>query len=314
MSYDFFIFIFIEILKHLSIIQSYQDYLLLEKKYSRHTLLGYSHDVIAFGQFIKEQFDDCELKDVNYSLIRSWIGSLIDQGISHQSVNRKVASLKSFYNYLLKTEQITASPLVKHKALKTPKIVQVPYSINEMKVLLDTIEYPDSFEGRRDRLIIELMYSTGMRRAELIDLELGGIDYFGKTIKVKGKRNKERIIPLLPELIDKIKKYLIEREQIVSIHSGSRLFLTKKGDKVYDTLVYRIINSYLSAITEKKKRSPHMLRHTFATHILNSGADLNSVKELLGHSSLASTQVYTHSSLAELKKAYQGAHPRNKKK
>lgn len=314
LSCGFFV-LFLFLSKHLdlSIILSFKDYLLLEKKYSRHTVLGYTRDVEVFFNFITVNFDGCDLHEVNYSLVRSWVVSLIDEGVSHQSVNRKVASLKSFYSFLLKTGKISVSPLVKHKALKTPKSVQVPYSVKEMKALLDAIEYPDTFEGKRDKLIIELLYSTGMRRAELIELEVGSVDYFAKVIKVIGKRNKERIIPILPALIIGIKEYLIEREKVSTINSGSHLFLTKSGDKIYDALVYRVINSYLSAVTEKKKKSPHMLRHTFATHILNSGADLNSVKELLGHSSLASTQVYTHSSLAELKKAYDGAHPRNKK-
>jgi integrase/recombinase XerC len=203
--------------------------------------------------------------------------------------------------------------LLKHKALKTPKKIQIPFSEKEVDLVLNQIIYPDGFEGIRDKLIIDMFYTTGIRRAELINLKLSSIDLKSNTLKVIGKRNKERILPLLPIIISQIKMYIIQRNAIQDIKKTEQLFMTQKGVKLNDSLVYRLINTYFSTISEKVKKSPHILRHTFATHLLNNGADLNSVKELLGHSSLASTQVYTHSSLSELKKVYSEAHPRNQK-
>ena len=253
------------------------------------------------------------LEEVNYPLIRSWIVKLSDAKIAASSINRKMASLKSFYKFLLKTKQIDTNPFVKHKSLKTPKQVQIPFSEKEVDLVLNQIIYPDGFEGIRDKLIIDMFYTTGIRRAELINLKLSSIDLNSNTLKVIGKRNKERILPLLPIIISQIKMYIIQRNAIQDIKNTEQLFLTQKGVKLNDSLVYRLINTYFSTISEKVKKSPHILRHTFATHLLNNGADLNSVKELLGHSSLASTQVYTHNSLTELKKVYKQAHPRNQK-
>jgi integrase/recombinase XerC len=239
--------------------------------------------------------------------------SLSDDGLSNASINRKIASLKSFYKFLLKTKQIETSPLLKHKALKAPKKLQIPFSEKELDLVLNQINYTDDFDGIRDKLIVDLFYTTGIRRTELIHLKSQNIDLYNKTIKVLGKRNKERIIPILPIVADQIKLYLTERSQLQSIKDLDYFFLLLKGVKLNDSFVYRIINYYFSNVSEKVKKSPHILRHTFATHLLNNGADINSVKELLGHSSLASTQVYTHSSLAELKKVYGNAHPRNTK-
>jgi integrase/recombinase XerC len=213
----------------------------------------------------------------------------------------------------LKTKQIEVSPLLKHKSLKTPKTLQIPFSEKEVDEVLHLIKYPEGFEGVRDKLIIDLFYTTGIRRTELIHLKMINIDFSNATLKVLGKRNKERILPLLPIIANQFKLYLTERAYLERITYNEYFFLTLKGVKMNDSLVYRLINNYFSAVSEKVKRSPHILRHTFATHLLNNGADLNSVKELLGHSSLASTQIYTQSSLYELKKVYGDAHPRNKK-
>lgn len=246
-------------------------------------------------------------------MIRSWIVSMVDEGISNSSVNRKIASLKSFYKFLLKIKQIEVSPLLKHKSLKTPKKIQIPFSEKELDQVLNHIQYPDGFDGIRDKLIIDLFYTTGIRRTELINLKMQNIDLSKNTLKVLGKRNKERILPILPIISKQINLYLSERAQIEQIKDKDYFFLMLKGVKLNDSFVYRLINYYFSNVSEKVKKSPHILRHTFATHMLNNGADLNSVKELLGHSSLASTQVYTHNSLAELKKVYGDAHPRNQK-
>ena len=292
--------------------EAFRDYLLLEKKYSPHTVGAYLNDIVSFESFVVESFDQDNIDTVNYSQVRSWIVFLVDQNISNVSVNRKMASLKAFYKFLLKTKQIEINPMLKHKALKTPKVVQVPFSEKELKGLLSQIEVPVGFEEVRDKLIVEMFYVTGMRRAELIHLEIKNVDRSAGVIKVLGKRNKERIIPILPIIVDQIDSYIEERDGLDNIVDSDYFFISKKGLKLSESFVYRLINSYFSRVSEKVKKSPHVLRHTFATHLLNNGADLNSVKELLGHSSLASTQVYTHNSLAELKKVYKGAHPRNK--
>ncbi|WP_433835878.1 tyrosine-type recombinase/integrase [Flavobacterium anhuiense] len=292
--------------------EAFLDYLLLEKKYSTHTVGAYLNDIVSFESFVKESFDQENIDSVNYSQVRSWIVFLVGQDISNVSVNRKMASLKAFYKFLLKTKQIEVNPMLKHKSLKTPKVVQIPFSEKELKDLFAAIEVPVGFEEIRDKLIVEMFYVTGMRRAELIHLMIKNVDRSNNTIKVLGKRNKERIIPILPIIADQIDSYVEERDGLESLPDSDYFFVSKKGLKLSESFVYRLINSYFSRVSEKVKKSPHVLRHTFATHLLNNGADLNSVKELLGHSSLASTQVYTHNSLAELKKVYKDAHPRNK--
>ena len=291
----------------------FYDYLLLEKNYSQHTVTAYINDIGFFESFLSNEYEDNNLLLVNYNQIRSWIVSLSDDGISNTSINRKVSSLKSFYKFLLKTKQIDTSPLLKHKALKAPKKIQIPFSEKELDMVLNQIMYKEGFEGVRDKLIVDLFYTTGIRRTELINLKIQNVDLSNKTIKVIGKRNKERIIPILTIIEEQIKKYLSERSSMQEVKESEYFFLLSNGVKLNDSFVYRLINYYFSNVSEKVKKSPHILRHTFATHLLNNGADINSVKELLGHSSLASTQVYTHNSLAELQKVYNSAHPRNKK-
>jgi len=292
--------------------EAFSDYLLLEKKYSPHTVTAYLNDIMFFELFNKSRFEQENIEQVNYSQIRSWIVSLVDQNISNVSVNRKMASLKAYYKFLLKTKQIELNPMLKHKALKTPKIVQIPFSEKELTDLIEQVSDPVGFEEIRDKLIVEMFYATGIRRAELINLKINNVDLSSSVIKVLGKRNKERIVPVLPVLLRQFDSYLNERALVENIVDRDYFFISKKGLKLSESFVYRLINSYFSRVSEKVKKSPHVLRHTFATHLLNNGADLNSVKELLGHSSLASTQVYTHNSLAELKKVYSDAHPRNK--
>ena len=292
--------------------EAFRDYLQLEKKYSPHTVNAYLNDILFFEAFNKAQFEQENIEQVNYGQIRSWIVSLVDDGISNVSVNRKMSSLKAFYKFLLKTKQIEVSPMLKHKALKTPKIVQIPFSEKELSDLMQEVGNPSGFEEVRDKLIVDLFYTTGMRRAELIHLMKYNVDLSSNVIKGLGKRNKERIIPILPIITEQFNLYLKERAMVEKIVDHEYFFISVKGLKLSESFVYRLINSYFSKVSEKVKKSPHVLRHTFATHLLNNGADLNSVKELLGHSSLASTQVYTHNSLAELKKVYGDAHPRNK--
>ncbi|MFT3793863.1 tyrosine-type recombinase/integrase [Flavobacterium sp.] len=292
--------------------QAYQDYLQLEKNYSLHTVTAYLNDVSAFQDFLVSAFDSGDLYVVNYGQIRSWIVSLVEAGISNTSVNRKISSLRSFYKFLMKTKQVEANPLLKHKSLKTAKKLQIPFSEKELDLVLNQIQYPEGFEGLRDKLIIDLFYTTGIRRTELIHLQLSSFGSNG-TLKVLGKRNKERIVPVLPIISQQIQVYLSERSRLEVVKDPGFFFLTLKGVKLNDSFVYHLINHYFSNVSEKVKKSPHILRHTFATHLLNNGADINSVKELLGHSSLASTQIYTHSSLSELRQVYGNAHPRNQR-
>lgn len=296
----------------MSNIKDFQNYLQLEKKYSLHTVNAYIADVEFFKQFLEKNFDTNVLEEVNYSLIRSWIVCMVNQNISNSSVNRKIASLKAFYKFLLKTKQIQSSPLLKHKSLKTQQKLQIPFSEKELSAVLEDLKFEVGFEGIRDKLIIDLFYTTGIRRSELINLKIQNVDINNNSIKVLGKRNKERIIPILPIISSQIQNYFSERILLEQIKDIDYFFLTLKGVKLNDSFVYRLINYYFSDVSEKVKKSPHILRHTFATHMLNNGAAMNSVKELLGHTSLASTQIYTSSSLSELKKVYQGAHPRNK--
>lgn len=291
-------------------LEAFADYLQKEKKYSPHTLCAYVSDVSDFQEYSFVNFEEENIDGVEYAQIRSWIVFLVEGGLSAISVNRKIASLKAFYKFLLKTKQIEGSPLLKHKSLKVSKRVQIPFSEKELLLVLQNIESEEGFEAVRDRLLVELLYSTGIRRSELIHLRLDAVDFSNATIKVLGKRNKERIIPVLAVVLEQMRLYLKERSDLEFVRDEVYFFLTKKGLKLSESFVYRLINSYFSEVSEKVKKSPHMLRHTFATHLLNNGADLNSVKELLGHSSLASTQVYTHTSLLELKKVYVGAHPR----
>ncbi|MFV8363859.1 tyrosine-type recombinase/integrase [Flavobacterium sp. ZT3P35] len=294
-------------------IDAFRNYLQLEKKYSPHTIIAYCNDISSFESYNTIHFDQKNIDQANYNQIRTWIVFLVNAGLSNTSVNRKMASLKAFYKFLLKTKQLEASPLLKHKALKSQKILQIPFSEKEVVDVLDVMNNTSGFEGIRNKLIIDLFYTTGMRRAELIGLKIVNLDLAGGTIKVLGKRNKERILPILPIIKEQFFLFLEERDRLISIVDCDYLFLTKKGLKLNESFVYRLINSYFSGVSEKVKKSPHILRHTFATHLLNNGADLNSLKELLGHSSLASTQIYTHNSLSELKSVYEGAHPRMNK-
>jgi integrase/recombinase XerC len=293
--------------------RAFSDYLLLEKNYSPLTLKAYLADLQAFQKFLVVEFQVNTINDVNYQQIRNWIVSLVESGISNRSINRKISSLNTYYKFLLKITTITVNPLNKHKALKVSKKIQVPFSEGELHQVLDELNSVTGFECVRNRLIIELFYATGIRRIELVQLRLSDVDMSNRTLKVLGKRNKERLIPLLDSVLKTIEIYLKQRDELEDVVDKSHLFLTKKGVKIYETLVYRIINDYFSKVSSKVKRSPHILRHSFATHLLNQGANLNAVKELLGHSSLAATQIYTHNSIAELKKVYKNTHPRSKK-
>mgnify|MGYP001811634729 CR=1 FL=1 len=294
--------------------EAFRKYLAFERQYSGHTVKAYLRDLRSFESYCKEQHGDTSINTLPYSVIRSWIITCLEDGCSNRTINRKIASLKSYYRFLMRKGYIESNPLAGHRPLKMDRKVEVPFSQEEMRELLSAWSTEDSdFETLRDRLIVELLYTTGMRRAELIGIELTDLDLESGTLRVTGKRNKERLIPLVREVTPHIKEYLRARQESFPDSDSPVLLLTGSGNKIYETLVYRIINGYFSKVSSKVKKSPHILRHTFATHLLNKGADLNSVKELLGHASLASTQVYTHNSIAELKKVHASAHPRSKK-
>lgn len=292
-------------------LSNFIDYLSLERKLSPKTVEAYQNDLLQFQNFIFNHYELEELKLANYSIIRSWIVYLNENEISNKSINRKISSLNAFFKYLLKTNDITENPLIKHNSLKTPKKQQVPFSKDEVLELLShfaNLKDP-TFEQARNHLLIELVYSTGIRRAELINLKIINIDFHNNQIKVFGKRSKERIIPILESLVERIKAHLAIYKDI---KKSNYLFETKKGKPLYPSLLYRIINENFALVSTKLKRSPHLLRHSFATHLLDNGASITAVKELLGHESLASTEIYAKNSIEALKKAHSFAHPRNK--
>jgi len=285
----------------------YRDYLLVERKNSPHTALAYTNDILEFKIFLNEEADERILLDVEFYQIRSWIAQLSKKGLTHKSINRKISSLKSFYKFLLKTNQIETSPLQQFKSLKTPKTVTTPFSEEEIKTAIESLEVVD-FKSSRQKLIIELLYATGMRRAELISLKESNIDLTQKTIKVLGKRNKERMIPIYKGICDQISTYLDYKKE--KGLQNDILLVTEKDKPLYPGIVYNAVHDTLKLFSNKSKVSPHVLRHSFATHLLNKGSNLNAIKELLGHSSLSSTEIYTKNSIEQLKKSYSNFHPR----
>lgn len=295
-------------------IHQFLDYLRVEKKYAELTIRAYGDDLHEFQHFFIGETDSEEIEKAVKKHLRNFLMELSSRGLSERTINRKISSLKSYYKYLLKTGALEVSPMVGISSLKQKKQVHLPFSNEEMRRLLDGAQwFADDFEGRRDAVLLELFYQTGIRRAELIALTLESVDFGQKQLKVLGKRNKERLLPLGDSMALNLLNYIQERA-VLFPQAGPALFVTNKGKPMYDKLVYHIVNSYLSHVSTKEKKSPHMLRHSFATHLLNEGADLNAVKDLLGHSSLVSTQIYTHGSIDELKKVFNQAHPRAEKK
>ena len=289
-------------------IQNFLDYLQFEKRYSSHTIVAYRTDLLQFKDYVAEQYE-LDLFEVEGMIVRSWMMSLIENACSKRSLNRKLSSLRQFYKYSVRNNLVQVDPIVKISSLKVNKSIPSFLTKVEMERLLDYKEYPPTFEGERDKMILEMFYSTGIRLSELINIKLTDIDYDAKQLKVFGKRSKERIIPLLNNHLESLKLY-VQNYRIKEISTCANLFISKSGNVLYPKLVYRIVNSYLSEVTGVKQKSPHTLRHAFATHMLNDGADLNAIKEILGHSSLTSTQIYTRSSVERLKQIYKQAHPR----
>ncbi|QTY27175.1 tyrosine-type recombinase/integrase [Flavobacterium sp. CS20] len=294
----------------MSQITTFLSYLENEKQYSKHTIIAYQNDLKGFSQFLKDNFDDLSVIDVDYFQVESWIAELSQHNLKHKSINRKLSSLKTFYMFLLKTDQIKTSPMQKLKSLKTPKPLSTPFSIQEVENVINSFE-PVDFKSSRQALIIELLYATGMRRAELISLQTKDVDLAKQQLKITGKRNKQRIIPLYNKICESIKNYLQFKKHNGLSHPN--LLVTDQDEPLYPSLVYHVVNNAFSEFSSKSKTSPHILRHTFATHLLNQGSDLNAIKELLGHESLSSTEIYTHNSIEQLKQSYFNNHPRESK-
>ncbi|MCB0761324.1 MAG: tyrosine-type recombinase/integrase [Flavobacteriales bacterium] len=289
-------------------IDQYLSFLQNEKRYSPHTLEGYRGDLEQYFQFQEEQFETTDLKDATHAMVRSWVVNLVELDFQPTSVQRKLSSLRSFFKYHLREGTVVTNPV---KGVVAPrKKKRLPVFVDEScmeKFNFDFFE--EDFAGMRDKLIVTILYETGIRKAELIGLHDGSLDFGKKQVKVLGKRNKERIIPISGGLIEDVKKYQLLRNEQFGRQEGAYLLVTNQGNKMYPRFVYNKVNHYLGLVTTLKKKSPHILRHTFATHLLNNGADLNAVKELLGHASLSSTQVYTHNTIEKLKDVHRKAHP-----
>jgi len=285
-------------------------HLQFEKRYSSHTVEAYEEDLRQFHGFLQATFEITEPEEVKHIHIRSWVVQLMEDGNQPRSVNRKIACLKSYYKFLLRREYITQNPATRIKPLKTEKPLPAFVKETDMGRLLDDIPFTDDLTGLRDRLIVELFYGTGMRLSELIGLKSNNVNIHSQTLKVLGKRNKERVIPIGNSLVNTIKIYQKAKTDMGGENGNEWLLTTDRGEQLYPMLVQRTIKHYLGLVTTLTKKSPHVLRHTYATHLLNHGADLNAVKDLLGHTSLAATQVYTHNTIEKLKKAFDQAHPK----
>ena len=294
------------------LIEKFLDYLQLEKNYSSNTLSAYKRDLIQYNKFIIENNGNLEIENADYKIIRSWIVSMVNSNISNRSINRKVSSLKSFYKFLIKTDTIKSSPLKAHSPLKQSKKIQVPFSQEEINSLLDSDFFTNDYKGVLQKSIIAFFYFTGVRRIELINIKESDISLESSTIKVMGKRSKERIIPILPKLKKSLKEYREIKSKFTGNTSAEYLFISKNGKQLSEKFVYRTVNEYFKLVSPKIKKAPHVLRHSFATHLINEGADINSVKELLGHSSLSATQVYSHTSMERIKEVFKNSHPRAK--
>jgi integrase/recombinase XerC len=294
----------------------YIDYLTFEKRYSTHTLIAYRTDLEEYSCFLLSQYNIIDLLQSDHIFIRSWLISLLERKISTRSVNRKISTLKSFYRFCEKMGMLTTNPMNKVVSPQISKQLPVFLTNENIEKLFQSVDFGIGFKGSRDKLVVTLFYATGIRREELINIKVNDVSLENGTIKVLGKRKKERIVPIGTKVIGEIEKYLllradlIEQLKISNPNDSNSLFVTSKGLPVNPKLIYTIVHKYLTLVSSVSKLSPHILRHTFATHMLDDGADINAIKELLGHSSLAATQVYTHNTIEKLKSIYKQAHPR----
>jgi integrase/recombinase XerC len=293
-------------------VNNFLNYLRFEKRYSSHTIAAYEEDLKQFFTYLREQFSmpSPALAEIAPSFVRSWLASLKENKNSAKTINRKISSLKSFFKYHLRTGQLEQSPMATIISPKTPKRLPVYVEQKDTETLFNHVEFPDTWSGRTERLILAILYNTGMRRSELINLKESQVNTAANNIKVLGKGNKERVIPVSPALIKEINDYVAQKARTLERPDRVYLLVNDKGRKVPVAYVYNAVKKYLSVVTTIDKKSPHVLRHTFATHLTNNGADLNAVKELLGHASLAATQIYTHNTIEKLKDIYKKAHPK----
>lgn len=288
--------------------QLFLDYLKFEKRYSQHTLISYQNDLEQFFAYLASQFDSPAVNKITAMFVRSWLAEMKEEEISSKTINRKISSLKSFFKYLMKIGVLEQTPMVTITAPKISKRLPVFVEQKDMATLFDHVEFSDDWKGRTERLVLRLFYSTGMRLSELINLKESQLDASHSQVKVLGKGNKERILPVSGDLINELERYVHEKP--VKLPGVPNLFVSDKGKQLQPRSVYAFVNNHLSQVTTIQKKSPHILRHSFATHLMNNGADLNAVKELLGHSSLAATQIYTHNTIEKLKEVFQKAHPK----
>ena len=280
-------------------------YLSSEKRFSEHTIKSYTTDLKQFTSFLSSEFQIIdEINEISFQIIRTWIASLLEKGINPRSVNRKISTLKTYFKFLIREGELVENPMMKVVAPKSKKRLPVFIEEDQIASLLNEVQFEEGFIGQRNKLIIELFYVTGIRLSELINIKISDVDFNNQSIKVLGKRNKERIIPLSSNVVNDLNIF------IENNHKNKYLFTNLEGDKLYNKLVYRLVNKYIGEISSVNKKSPHILRHTFATHMLNNGADINAIKELLGHANLSATQVYTHNTIEKLKTVYKQAHPR----
>jgi integrase/recombinase XerC len=285
-------------------------YLQYEKRYSPHTLTSYHTDLGQFSDYLQNTYEITDAAEAGHTIIRSWILSLVQNNIQPRSINRKIACLRSYYKFLMAQQRIQVNPMLRIKAPKASKKLPGFVSEESFNNLLDSFNFEDNFEGQRDKLILEFLYGTGIRLAELIGIKDSDLDMRAKTLRVLGKGNKERIVPINDSLVLSIESYLKVKKTQFENNNSEKLLVTNKERPLYPKFVYRVVKKYISLITTSEHNSPHVLRHSFATHLLNKGADLNAIKDLLGHASLAATQVYTHNSIEKLKSIFEKAHPK----
>jgi integrase/recombinase XerC len=290
------------------IISFFLKYIKYEKRSSEHTVTAYGIDMKQFDEYLVKSYDFHHPELADFQMIRSWIVSMAEMKVENRSINRKIATLRTFYKFLLQKKVIEKDPMLKISVLKTQKNIPEFVREKELDSLLDDVEFPDDFAGVRDKLILELLYGTGMRLSEMIDLKETDIDFYNRTVTVLGKRNKQRIIPISQPLVKLIQDYQFFKNTEGLMHEY--LIVSEKGNQAYPVMIQRITKKYLSLVTTLVKKSPHILRHSYATHLLNNGAELTAIKDLLGHSSLSATQVYTHNSMEKIKKIYEQTHPK----